>query len=126
MSAVPQECRTGMMSGMQLIDRVQGVLPGGSFICMALHCAFMHGAPVPHSHGNVALLELGRQDACIRVLGYLYPKTLIQYAKHIQTSIEAGKSLEQIAWQRNFFYRELHKYRLVSVPQVYTRTSGSG
>jgi hypothetical protein len=41
MSAVPQGCRTGIMSSVQLIDRVLGVLPGGSFIRMALHCAFM-------------------------------------------------------------------------------------
>jgi hypothetical protein len=91
-----------MMSGVQLIDKVLGVLPGGSFIRMALHCAFMHGAPVPPSHGNVALLELGRLDAGIRVLGYMYPKTLIQYAKHIQTMIEAGKSLEQIRVAKKF------------------------
>jgi hypothetical protein len=77
MSAVPQGCWTGIISSVQLIDRVLGLLPGGSFIRMALHCAFMHGAPVPHSHGDVAILELGRQDAKIRVLGYKYLKILL-------------------------------------------------
>jgi hypothetical protein len=77
MFAVPQGCQTGIMSSVQLVDMVLVVLPGGSFIRMALHCASMHGAPVPHSHGNVALPERGRHDAGIRVLRYTFLKTLL-------------------------------------------------